>query len=186
LPTKGDSSKNAKKKEHNVDKREVLQAHGIQVQILQNEFESLRAQFANLKNNSSQLASHAQLVQGSGSREGLPRSFNGLPYDARVGEYVLSNAHNCSLTPKFTTSFCPTYVAAQEASVAPSVFTTRQVIQIDGLAFGSSLITRARGTRAVMPQSFHPFNTEEERTLLTRGEETTTPQAFRASNSHVP
>jgi hypothetical protein len=36
-----------------------------------------------------------------------------------------------------------------------------------------------------MPQSFCPFNTEEERTLLARGEETTTPQAARASNSHV-
>jgi hypothetical protein len=37
-----------------------------------------------------------------------------------------------------------------------------------------------------MPQSFHPLSTKEERTLLTRGEETTTPQAVRASNSHVP
>jgi hypothetical protein len=37
-----------------------------------------------------------------------------------------------------------------------------------------------------MPQSFRPFNMEEERTLLTRGEETTTTQATRASNSHVP
>jgi hypothetical protein len=37
-----------------------------------------------------------------------------------------------------------------------------------------------------MPQSFHPLNTEEERTLLAKGEETTTPQAARASNSRVP
>jgi len=36
-----------------------------------------------------------------------------------------------------------------------------------------------------MPQSFCPFNKEEERTLLARGEETTTPQAVRASNSRV-
>jgi hypothetical protein len=43
LPTKGNSSKNAKKKEHNVDKKEVLHAHAIQVQTLQNELESLRA-----------------------------------------------------------------------------------------------------------------------------------------------
>ncbi len=43
LPTKSNSNKNAKKKEHNVDKREVLQAHAIQVQTLQNELESLRA-----------------------------------------------------------------------------------------------------------------------------------------------
>jgi hypothetical protein len=65
LPTKGNSNKNAKKKEHNVDKREVLQAHAIQVQTLQNELESLKAQLANLKNKSSQPAGHAQVVQDS-------------------------------------------------------------------------------------------------------------------------
>jgi hypothetical protein len=59
LPTKGNFSKNAKKKEHNVNKREVLQAHAIQIQTLQNELESLRAQLANLKGESSQRASHA-------------------------------------------------------------------------------------------------------------------------------
>jgi hypothetical protein len=37
-----------------------------------------------------------------------------------------------------------------------------------------------------MPQSFRPLNTEEERTLLARGEETITSQAIRASNSRVP
>jgi hypothetical protein len=37
-----------------------------------------------------------------------------------------------------------------------------------------------------MPQSFRPLNTEEEHTLLARGEETTTPQAIRTSNSRVP
>jgi hypothetical protein len=37
-----------------------------------------------------------------------------------------------------------------------------------------------------MLQSFRPFNTKEECTLLTKGEETTTPQAVRASNFHVP
>jgi hypothetical protein len=36
-----------------------------------------------------------------------------------------------------------------------------------------------------MPQSFCPFNTEEKRTLLARGEDTTTPQATTTSNSHV-
>jgi hypothetical protein len=36
-----------------------------------------------------------------------------------------------------------------------------------------------------MPQSFHPLNTEKERTLLARGEETTTPEAIRASNSRI-
>jgi hypothetical protein len=37
-----------------------------------------------------------------------------------------------------------------------------------------------------MPQSFCPLNTEEEHTLLARGEETTTPQATKASNYRVP
>jgi hypothetical protein len=31
FPTKGNFSKNAKKKEHNVDKREVLQAYDVEV-----------------------------------------------------------------------------------------------------------------------------------------------------------
>jgi hypothetical protein len=48
--------------EQNVDKREVLQAHAIQVQTLQNEFESLKAQLANLKGKSSQPTNHAQHV----------------------------------------------------------------------------------------------------------------------------
>ncbi len=103
-----------------------------------------------------------------------------------VGEYVLSTPHNSSLTPEFATSFCPSYFAAQEASVAPRVSATRQVIRTNGLASGSSPVTRARGARAVMPQSFHPLNMEEERIFLARGEETTTPQAVRASNSRVP
>jgi hypothetical protein len=34
FPTNGNFSKNAKKKEHNANKREVLQAHAIQVQTL--------------------------------------------------------------------------------------------------------------------------------------------------------
>ncbi len=67
FPTKGNSNKNAKKKEHNASKREVFQAHVVQVQSLQNEFELFRAQFTNLKNKSSQLANHAQIVQGSES-----------------------------------------------------------------------------------------------------------------------
>jgi hypothetical protein len=85
----GNSNKNVKKNEHNVDKREVLQTHPIQVQTLQNELKSLRAQLAHLKNKFSQLANHAQLVQGSRSQEGPPRSFNGLSHNAMVGEYVL-------------------------------------------------------------------------------------------------
>ncbi len=123
----------------------MLQAHAAQVQFLQNELKSLRAQLANLKGKSSQLTSHAQLVQCSRSQEGPPRSFYGLPHDAMVGEYVFSNAQNSGLTPKFATFFCPSYVPAQETSVAPIVFATRQVIQTDGLAFGSSPITRAKG-----------------------------------------
>jgi hypothetical protein len=62
-----------------------------------------------------------------------------------VGEYVLSSAHNSSLAPKFATFFCPFYFVTQEASVAPRVSTTRQVIQTDGLASGSSPITKAKG-----------------------------------------
>jgi hypothetical protein len=103
-----------------------------------------------------------------------------------VREYVLSSAHNSSLTPKFAIFFCPSYFAAQEANVAPRVFTTRQVIQTDGFAFGSSPITRARKSRTIMPQFFRLLNTKEEHTLLVRGEETTTPQVARASNSCVP
>jgi prefoldin subunit 5 len=49
-------------KEDNAKKREVLQAHAAQVQTLQNKFESLRAQLANLKCKSSQPTSHAQPV----------------------------------------------------------------------------------------------------------------------------
>jgi hypothetical protein len=70
--------------------------------------------------------------------------------------------------------------------VAARVYATRQVIQINGLASGSSPITNAKGARVVMPQSFHPLNTKNNCTLLVRGEETTTPQAIRASNSCVP
>jgi hypothetical protein len=70
--------------------------------------------------------------------------------------------------------------------VAPRVSATRQVIQIDGLPSSSSPITKAREAQKVMPQSFHPLNTEEEHTLLARGEETTAPQAVRASDFRVP
>jgi hypothetical protein len=70
----------------NAEKREVLEAHVAQV--LQSELESLRAQLANLKGKSSQPASHAQLVQGSGSQEGPLRLFYGLSHDATTVEYV--------------------------------------------------------------------------------------------------
>jgi hypothetical protein len=58
----------------------------------------------NLKGKPSQPTNHSQLVQGSRSQEGPPRSFYGLSHDAMVGEYVLSNAHNSSLTTKFATT----------------------------------------------------------------------------------
>ncbi len=67
FPIKGNSSKNVKNKEHNANKREMLQAHAIQIQILQNKLESLRAQLANLKCKSSQPTNHAQHVLGSRS-----------------------------------------------------------------------------------------------------------------------
>jgi hypothetical protein len=85
LLTKSNSNENAKKKEHNADKREVLQTHVIQLQTLQNELESLRAQLATLKGKSSQLASHAQLVQGSRSRERPLRLLYGLPHMPWLG-----------------------------------------------------------------------------------------------------
>ncbi len=151
LPTKGNSYKNAMKKDHNVDKREVLQAHAIQVQTVQNELESLRAQLTNLKSKSSQPIGHAQRVQGLGSGEGPPRSFYGLSHDAMVGEYVFFNAHNSGLTPEFASFFYPSYFVAQQATVAPRVYTTRQVIQTDGLASGPSPITKARRAQTVMP-----------------------------------
>jgi hypothetical protein len=103
-----------------------------------------------------------------------------------VGEYVLSSAHNSSLTPEFATSFYPSYFATEEANVAPRVFATRQVIQTDGFVSGSIPITRVRRAQVIMPQYFCPLNTEKKRTLLARGEETTTSQAVWASNSHVP
>ncbi len=87
----------------------MLQAHVVQVQSLQNELDSLRAQLAHLKGKSSQATSHAQPVQGFESQEEPLRSFYGVPHDAMVGEYVFSNAHNFSLTLEFATSFCPSY-----------------------------------------------------------------------------
>ncbi len=111
----------------------------------------MKAQLVNLKDKFSQpTSSDAQLVQGLGSQEGPPRLFYGLSNDAMVRGHVLFSAHNSSLTPKFATSFCPFYFMAQEANVAPKVSTTRQVIQTDGLAFGSSPITKARRARVVM------------------------------------
>ncbi len=98
---------------------------------------------------------------------------------------MFSSAYNSGLTLKFVTSFCLSYFAAQEANVAPNVFSIRQVIQTYGLSSGSSPITKAKGARIVIPQFFRPFNKEEEHTLLARGEETTTPQVIRASNSCV-
>ncbi len=85
----------------------MLQPHAAQVQTLQNELESLRAQLANVKDMSSQPTSHAQHVQGFGSWEGPSKSFYGLPHNAMVGEYVFSSAHNFNLTPKFANFFLP-------------------------------------------------------------------------------
>jgi hypothetical protein len=93
----------------------------LKFKFYRNELESLRAQLANLKGKSSQLATLAQLVQGSRSREGPLRSSYGLSHNAMVGEYVISSAHNSNLTPKFATFFCPSFFATQEANVAPRV-----------------------------------------------------------------
>jgi hypothetical protein len=83
----------------------VFQAHVAQVQTLQNELESLRAQFVNVKGKSSQLVNRAQHVQGSRSREGPLMSFYGLSHDAMVREYVFFDAHNYSLTLEFAIFF---------------------------------------------------------------------------------
>jgi hypothetical protein len=64
--------------------------------------------------------------------------------------------------------------------MAPKVYANRQVIKIDGLASGSSPITKARGARVVMPQSYCLLNIEEKCTLLASEEKT------RASNYRVP
>ncbi len=58
--------------------------------------------------------------------------------------------------------------------MARRISTIRQVIQIDELAFGSHPITKAGGAPIVLAQSLHPLNTEEKRTLLAKGKETTT------------
>jgi len=79
--------------------------------------------------------------------------------------------HNYSLTPEFATSFCPSYLLAQKASLAPRLSATRHVIHINGLASNSSIFIRAKGAQTVMPQFFPPFNTKEELTLLARGED---------------
>jgi hypothetical protein len=81
----------------------------LKFKFCKNELKSLKAQLANLKGKSFLPISHAQPVQGSRSREGPPRSFYGLSHNAMVGEYVLSSAYNFSLTPKFATSFYPSY-----------------------------------------------------------------------------
>ncbi len=98
---------------------------------------------------------------------------------------MLSSAHNFSFTPEYITSFCPSYFKAQQAGVAPRVSAIRQVIKTDGLTFSLSPITRAKGARTIMPQSFRPLNTKKKRTLLARGEETTTLKAVRASNYRI-
>jgi hypothetical protein len=100
-------------------RRRCFKPMPLKFKLYKNELESLRAQLPNLKGKSSHPTNHAQPVHGSGSQERPPRSFYGLSHDAVVGEYVLSNAQNSSLTPKFATSFCPSYFMTQKASVAP-------------------------------------------------------------------
>jgi hypothetical protein len=69
-------------------------------------------------------------------------AFHTMPW---LGSMFFSTPYNSSRTPKFATSCCPSYVAAQENSVAPIVSAIRQVIWTNGLASSSSLITKARG-----------------------------------------
>ncbi len=93
FPHQDNFSKTIKKKAQNVDKKEVLQAHVVQVEILQNELESLRAQLVNLKGKSSQLVNHAQHVQSSRSRDGPPRSFYAFSHNAMVGGSMFYPMH---------------------------------------------------------------------------------------------
>ena len=187
--TKSNFSKGSKKKEYQAAKKEVLQAQATQVQSLQSEIEGLRAQLATLKGKSTQPATHAQPVQGSGSGEGPPRSFYGLPLDSMVGECVRAEVQPAGLTAEFSTSFCPSYFAAQQASAAPRVSSTRKVVQTDGLASHSGPMTRARQARAVIPKGFKPLDLEEERSYLARGEEnasSSSPSAAPPTHSREP
>jgi hypothetical protein len=68
-----------------------------------------------------------------------------------IGEYVISSAHNFSFTLEFANFIFPSYFMAQEASMASKISTTKQITQTDGLAYGSSPITRAKEAWAVMP-----------------------------------
>jgi hypothetical protein len=104
-----------------------------------------------------------------------------------VREYVLSSGHN-SISHQNLPLLFALPISRHKRLVWHLEFLplgTRQVIQTNGLASGSSPITKARGVQAIMPQSFRPLNTKEERTLLAKEEETTTPQANRASNFRV-
>jgi len=74
--------------------------------------------------------------------------------------------------------------------MAPRVSIIRQVIQIDGLAYGSCPIIRARGVQTIVPQSFRPPNTEEEHcrnpTLAKCEDETHTPKVGDLGSSKTP
>jgi hypothetical protein len=85
-----------------------------------------------------------------------------------VGEYVLSSAHNYDIIAKFAIFFSfPT--VRHKRLMAPKESIIRQIIQIDGLAYGSCPITKDRGVQTIVPQSFRPLNTKEKRTLLVEG-----------------
>jgi hypothetical protein len=78
---------------------------------------------------------------------GYSMAFHMMPWLGRMFIPV----HTTLVSPEFATFFCPSYFAAQEASVAPRVSATKQVIQTYGLASGSNPITKAKGARTVMP-----------------------------------
>jgi hypothetical protein len=70
-----------------------------------------------------------------------PRGFSSPIFGSVSGNLTLPSKWGCDTS----------YFSAQEGSVAPRMSTTRQVIQTDGLASGSSPITKVRRARVVMP-----------------------------------
>jgi hypothetical protein len=140
---------------------------------MQTEIEALRAQLASLTSKEAQAAQPLQATQVPSTMDKLPRTFYGLPRDAMVGECLKVAVTQPGLAAEFSSSFCPSYFAFQQASVAPRVATTRRVVQTDGLASGTGHVTRSRGAHAVIPKSFMPLTPAQESTFLARGEDMT-------------
>ncbi len=153
----------------------MFHAHATQVQTLQNEFKSLKAQLANLKGKSS----HQLIMPNLYKVQDRERVFLGRSMASHMMPWlrsmlflvhtILVSHQNLPFIFALLTLRHKTLMWHQE------FFSTRQEIQIDGLASSSSQITKAKGARAVMPQSFHPLKMEERKHLVGEGEEISTP-----------